>query len=81
MEEVLCARCGKCCWDWKGNDPKNKCEHLADDMKTCLIHDRLAELRPECLDFPKPHMVVDLPPECPYIGKWKKEGLLDAVLS
>ena len=67
-----CSRCGLCCWDFKGDDPANRCKHLADDMKTCLVWGELKELRPECYgeNFPQVHCVVDLPESC---GFWWEE--------
>lgn len=61
-----CNKCGKCCWNWKENKPEDKCEYLAEDMRTCKIHDKLGVLRPECVNFPKPHHSPDLPSECPF---------------
>ena len=78
-----CARCGLCCWDFKASNPTskdhtNRCEHLADDMKTCLIWERLKELRPECCgeNFPKVHCVVDLPETCGFWWEDEETGLV-----
>ena len=70
-----CKRCGRCCWDFKSDDPAAGCQDLAEDMKTCLVHDRKELLRPECFNFPKLHMVCDLPEDCGYVILWKKEGV------
>ena len=73
-----CCRCGLCCWDFKGNEPTNRCEHLAEDMKTCLIWDRLEDLRPECYgrNSPQVHHVVDLPEECSFWWEDEQSGLV-----
>ena len=75
--ESFCTMCGMCCWDWKGNNPQDKCERLAEDMKTCLIYGKRAEFgRPEC-DIPMQlHQACDLPETCGYVIKWRKEGLI-----
>jgi len=54
----------------------DRCEHLRDDMRTCLIHDRLAEVRPECVEFPHPEQAVDLPDECGYKRAWRAAGVI-----
>lgn len=71
----ICHKCGRCCWDWKNNDPSSRCNHLADDLRTCLVWGRLAEVnRSEC-DRPMDiHHAVDLHPECGYMQAWRKEG-------
>ena len=71
-----CRYCGRCCWDWKGNRPDQKCEYLAEDMRTCLVRQTLAEVSPECIDFPHPHCACDLPPDCGYMIYWREQGIL-----
>lgn len=74
---VLCRACGRCCWDWKGDDPNNKCEYLADDLKTCTIYERRAELGlPQCVRHMQPHQAVDLHPDCGYMEFWRERGLI-----
>jgi hypothetical protein len=72
-----CRRCGRCCWDWKGGNPENKCEYLGEDLVTCSIYDTgkracdgLAS------DWPQPAHAVDLPPECGYVVYWRQIGLI-----
>lgn len=75
--ESLCLKCGRCCWDWKGNNPADRCEHLSEDMVTCLIYGRRAEFnRAEC-DVPmQPHQAVDLPEDCGYVLYWREKGII-----
>ena len=74
---TVCRRCGQCCWDWKGNNREAKCEHLADDMVTCLIYGRRAEFnRAECDRLMEVHQAVDLHPDCGYMVVWKAAGLV-----
>jgi hypothetical protein len=72
-----CQNCGKCCWDWKGNNPKDKCEHLGTDMKTCQVFKNPSALG-ACggLDsnWPQPYHYVDLSPDCGYMILWKSKG-------
>ncbi|TSA12999.1 MAG: hypothetical protein D4R73_01510 [Deltaproteobacteria bacterium] len=73
----LCRQCGRCCWDWKGDAPGNKCEYLADDMTTCKIYGRRSELnRAECDALMQPHQAVDLPRDCGYMAYWREQGLI-----
>jgi len=73
----LCRRCGRCCWDWKGGNPADKCEHLAEDMVTCLVYDRRAEVnRAECDPPMQPHQTVDLPPDCGYMIYWREQRII-----
>ncbi len=63
-----CRQCGRCCWDWKGKDPATKCRHLAEDLKTCLIYSRRAEMgHGGCINFPEAHHRQDLPADCGYL--------------
>ncbi len=73
----LCRQCGCCCWDWKNNDPANRCNHLADDLRTCLAYGRRAEVnRAECDRLMDIHQAVDLHPDCGYMQKWRRQGLV-----
>ncbi len=69
-----CKMCGMCCWNWKENNPSDRCEHLVGDLKTCGIYDVLAIRRPECNSFPDLPQVCDLPGTCRFVELWKKEG-------
>ncbi len=72
-----CRHCGRCCWNFKEERPWDKCEQLADDLKTCRIHDDpIRERLYGCVDFPKPHMVCDLPEDCGFVIFWKEKGII-----
>jgi hypothetical protein len=64
--ERKCIRCGKCCWDWMGNNPKDKCEYLEDNLITCTIYDHPMRRNMGCFKFPLYDVSVDLPNECPF---------------
>lgn len=73
----LCLGCGRCCWDWKNNDPTKRCQHLAEDLRTCLVYGRRNEVnRPECDNLMDPHQACDLHPDCGYMKYWKAQGML-----
>jgi hypothetical protein len=75
----LCRKCGRCCWDWKGGNPADRCEHLAADMITCLVHDD-PEAPGACDsltdNWPEPRHACDLPPDCGFVVYWREQGLL-----
>ena len=71
-----CKKCGKCCWDWKGKNPRDKCEHLASDLKTCMVYSDLKKIKPECQRFPTPLQACDLPEDCGYMIHWRAEGII-----
>lgn len=53
-----CCRCGSCC-----RNEAWRCEHLAEDMKTCLVHNSKPK---QCVEFPQARDMVKLPKECTY---------------
>jgi hypothetical protein len=69
-----CNNCGKCCWDWKKNNPKDKCPNLGTDLVTCTVY---ATNKTACAglggDWPQPYHYVDLPPDCGYMVLWKSK--------
>ncbi len=75
---ATCNKCGYCCWDWKNNDKKNKCEHLGADMKTCKIYASLTDVgdiyhKSFCSSFPGQYrkaLFDDLHPDCAYRQGW-----------
>ncbi len=75
----LCLNCGRCCWNFKDNDPADKCDHLADDMRTCLIYGQLDHAQ-ACgglfPNWPDPHHAVDLPEDCGFVLYWKEKGII-----
>ena len=72
-----CLQCGRCCWDWKGNDPANKCEHLSVDMKLCTAHDCWDEPGFEgCKARHTLQQATSLPDDCGYMLAWGEAGLL-----
>jgi uncharacterized cysteine cluster protein YcgN (CxxCxxCC family) len=76
MQDPRCRQCGRCCWNWKEDKPEDRCEHLADDLRTCLVYGDLARVRPECVAFPTPAQACDLPEDCGYMLAWKRDGLI-----
>lgn len=72
--ENYCTKCGKCCWDWKGNDPKGKCENLADDLVTCNKYGDQSICNGLLGNWPQPCHINDLPPDCGYVILWKKNN-------
>ena len=70
-----CRRCGRCCWDFKGNDPSNRCEQLADDLVTCMVYETNKNACGGLADnWPDPPHACDLPEDCGYVIFWKGEG-------
>jgi len=74
-----CRRCGMCCWDWKGQNPADKCAHLGEDMVTWQVYDDPAAPG-DCgglsQDWPQPRHACDLPPDCGYVQFWDEAGLI-----
>ena len=82
---IECSKCGKCCWDWREDNFKEKCEWLDENDKvTCLIFDKWEEYeRPECRLKLKLHQSVDLPEDCTYVKAWldsKEVSLKDGTI-
>lgn len=72
-----CQKCGRCCWDWQGDNPADKCPNLADDLSTCRVYDTdKASCGGLAPDWPEPRHAVDLHPDCGYVQHWREQGVI-----
>ena len=68
---TFCTMCGKCCWDFRGNNWDNeRCQYLStSDSITCTIYSQRSSIRPECINFPKHvRQLIDFPLTCGFIS-------------
>jgi hypothetical protein len=86
MATVECARCGLCCWSYtpsggwepEDGDALEPCENLADDLRTCVIYDRLKGTKyAGCAPPHEPRMAHALHPDCALRKDWTERGIVD----
>jgi uncharacterized cysteine cluster protein YcgN (CxxCxxCC family) len=68
--EVVCARCGRCCYDLAEDGGRlvrglTPCEHLAEDG-SCAVYARRRSV-PHCTTIPDAIRRGLLPSDCPYV--------------